>query len=1340
MRYVRLACLTVQFVVVLCSGTQAVSVLGAPRSDGLVEVYHGSASASYSGVSQGISLTTASIDVTGTLRHAQVPPRYRLVPPQAPFELTGLTPDALSKLDIALLRLAFSLALNRDRAGAPWHPPLAWPAPWHGGDGDDVDGPNPQTPAGFPRRPEDWLRVIVKTDDLHAAVDAGLVPQARINRQVAGVIPAGRLDDLLRVPSVEHVAAPSHFTRANDLGRGDARVPEATQAFGVTGSGVIVGIVDSGIDFTHPAFRHPDGTTRLKGIFDIAFPGDLNADGVLDGPIGGGTVFSTAEINDALRRGNGRAFRSAEIGIVAPDQVTGFEIEVSDRSPVDSLHLQIHLEHPDLAQLQVVLLTPSGAQAPLNSLSQATQSMLQATYRVNVPTGTDAIGTWRLVISNSNPDEPVLLYSWALFVNRIIFQEDLNGHGTHVAGSAAGNGASRSAATALRGVAPDADILAVRAERNLQGFDDDDLLLALAWLEQQATTLGKALVTNLSLGGHFGPHDGSTPIELAIDSLAADDRPGRAVVVSAGNEGDEAMHAGGALTASDDRVPLAIQPRGNENGVGSAEVTLWLQGQGALQIGLEYPDPGGFGCLSFEIDPAGTWSNPQTDCANLGRLRPGNALGLRIVDEDANTANLGLIAWSSEPGGVQAILTRWIDTPRYWLLPGAWSLRIRGFNGRWDAWSEGCRPLARCDTRMTVGMPGTSRAAITVGAHTTRANWTDVAGQVQSKPVALNDLAAFSSHGPTRDARAKPDLTAPGQFIASVRSAMMQPCPYLDVALCLDPRLADDLFLSDDYWLSKGTSMAAPIAAGAAALLLQVDPALNAAGVKDLLRQGARRDAFTGPQPAPDDWGAGKLDVESSIRLLQAQNNIPPGSRSVAVAGLRFFAETTDVSFVRQPIGVGTFEDPIVLYEAISGPDPIVRVEGITKIENRANCCSVDPSRERAGSFWLKMVVQNDWGTACTHVDHEIQSVLRQPSDNADGLSFAQSDASVRPFTSDRFTQVIEETELRDFVNFSGGTLPPAESAFFKVVISQVFILPSGTRTGLRATDLGAEASVPDRGMQSDDVNVFYLLQSCNRIPATPGPTPIVSATPTARPPATPTPPPPSETPRSTGPSKAFLPVMLNKDRGCPPKDLFTDVAIVLDASTSMAETVPGGRRKFELAIESARAFVDGMRLNEGGPSDQIALVTFNETSTILQQLTPSRSELHAALDRFTAVRKLSRIELGISTATVHVVGRRHRTENRPVIVLISDGQANPVPGAEAVQAATDAREAFGILIYVIGIGPSIDEAVLKAIATDASRYFFVPDIEQLRSEFAELASTKIPCARENYWPSYVSP
>lgn len=75
----------------------------------------------------------------------------------------------------------------------------------------------------------------------------------------------------------------------------------------LSGEGVLIGFLDSGIDYTHPAFRNPDGTTRILGIWDQTDQSGPAPDGMLYG-----TEYTETAINEAL-------FSAAPLSIV-PEQ------------------------------------------------------------------------------------------------------------------------------------------------------------------------------------------------------------------------------------------------------------------------------------------------------------------------------------------------------------------------------------------------------------------------------------------------------------------------------------------------------------------------------------------------------------------------------------------------------------------------------------------------------------------------------------------------------------------------------------------------------------------------------------------------------------------------------------------------------------------------------------------------------------------------------------------------------------------------------------------------------------------------------------------------------------
>ena len=118
------------------------------------------------------------------------------------------------------------------------------------------------------------------------------------------------------------------------------------------------------------------------------------------------------------------------------------------------------------------------------------------------------------------------------------FDDDANGHGTHVLGIAAGDGSQTGGgipAYTYVGMAPRADLMAVRT-----GYTDTSVLDGVAFVFARATALGKNAVVNYSHGTHFGPHDGTSPLEAGFSALSG---PGRIIVKSAGNERGQARHA-----------------------------------------------------------------------------------------------------------------------------------------------------------------------------------------------------------------------------------------------------------------------------------------------------------------------------------------------------------------------------------------------------------------------------------------------------------------------------------------------------------------------------------------------------------------------------------------------------------------------------------------------------------------------------------------------------------------------------------------------------------------------------------------------------------------------------
>jgi subtilisin family serine protease len=159
--------------------------------------------------------------------------------------------------------------------------------------------------------------------------------------------------------------------------------------------------------------------------------------------------------------------------------------------------------------------------------------------------------------------------------------------------------------------------------------------------------------------------------------------------------------------------------------------------------------------------------------------------------------------------------------------------------------------------------PGNEPAAITVGA--SNSFGTDARGD--------DSITSYSSRGPTRsfwidddglrhyDNLLKPDLVAPGNRIvgaAAADNSLLANHPELDanVSTLRSRRM---MYLS-------GSSMAAPIAAGAAALIIQANPKLTPGLVKAILMYTAQ--SLAGANML--EQGAGQINVEGAIRLARA--------------------------------------------------------------------------------------------------------------------------------------------------------------------------------------------------------------------------------------------------------------------------------------------------------------------------------------------------------------------------------------------------------------------------------------------------------------------------------------
>lgn len=411
----------------------------------------------------------------------------------------------------------------------------------------------------------------------------------------------------------------------------------------------------------------------------------------------------------------------------------------------------------------------------------------------------------------------------------LVRERDTDGHGTLVMSVAAGDGSSSGGI--LVGVAPAAEIVAVKTS-----FFTSDILAGVSYIFDEAERAGRPAVVNLSLGGHSGPHDGTSLFEQGLDELAQG--AGRAVVVSAGNEGDKALHVSRTLRPGGS-ASFSVDPRSD-----------------TLNLELWYP-----GASRFTLTVAPPIGAPLVVSSGLigSAITPS---GLVYVDNASSGP--------SPTNGDRSIL---VDLSGL-LGAGRWSFTVAdaGGAGRLDGWitSFDGTTFVEGDTASTVDEPGNAARVVTVGSFNTKARWDSATGsQDFSAQYPLGAISSFSSRGPTRDGRQKPEITAPGAWIAGALSASAPTDGY---------RVLPD----GAHQLLLGTSFSAPHVAGTAALMLSVDPRLTGEEIKAALVRTARRDGETGTVPNPA-WGFGKLAANEAVAAVEGS---PPAEGiSLAIEG-----------------------------------------------------------------------------------------------------------------------------------------------------------------------------------------------------------------------------------------------------------------------------------------------------------------------------------------------------------------------------------------------------------------------------------------------------------------------
>ncbi len=453
---------------------------------------------------------------------------------------------------------------------------------------------------------------------------------------------------------------------------------------------------------------------------------------------------------------------------------------------------------------------------------------------------------------------------------------DCNGHGSHVAGTAAGFGVTTDGETYSDGytapipastfsigpgVAPEADLYALR----VFGCDGSTNLVtpALDWAadpNDDGNFADHLDVVNMSLGSSYGsPQD---PDAVASNNLVD---LGTMVVASIGNSGD-VYEVGGspgnatkvlAVAASDDGndvvdglkidSPADIEPAdtvdGDQNNIFAA----------LKSVAYDWDNEPGV--TNTEVVKVGDWSQPPSDTNNTdgcSAYTAGEAATLvgKIVLQfwtDGSDRRCGSVARSGNAntaGAAGAI-----------------------FGNDQNSFSAGITGSTVIPVMITIKQASDAINAELDGGTPVRATLTnELRNSVQIvTPGAVDQLASFSSRGVGMSGNVKPDVAAPGVTTFSVAVGT-----------------------GDEGIAESGTSMAAPHVAGEAALVRGAHPGWSVEQAKAAIMNTATQDVFTGPNHTgdvygPERVGAGRVKADAAVEATTlAYNKTDHGAVSVS--------------------------------------------------------------------------------------------------------------------------------------------------------------------------------------------------------------------------------------------------------------------------------------------------------------------------------------------------------------------------------------------------------------------------------------------------------------------------
>lgn len=383
---------------------------------------------------------------------------------------------------------------------------------------------------------------------------------------------------------------------------------------------------------------------------------------------------------------------------------------------------------------------------------------------------------------------------------------DTSGHGTAVAGVAAGNG--RNSKGRYAGVAPKSNLLVVKLGSPRQdGFPrTTELMQGIDYVIKKALELRMPVAVNISFGNTYGSHDGTSLLERFIDDISNIWKS--CICIGSGNEASSAGHTSGEMQeGKEEIIQLAVQ--NNQTAFG---IQIWKEYTDVVDISL--------------MTPAGVTVGPIQEILGSQRFSVGQT---------------EILLYYGEPSPYSTVQEIYIDLlPKdTYVMGGVWRLILnprKVVNGSYELWlpsenvlNKGTGFLFPTD-HTTLTIPSAAGRVITVGAYN----------------ALTFAYADFSGRGYTRETNlVKPDLVAPGVNVTAAA-------------------------VGGGYAQFTGTSFATPFVTGSTALMMEWgivkgnDAYLYGEKAKAYLRRGAKELPGFTEYPNPQ-VGYGALCVRNSL-------------------------------------------------------------------------------------------------------------------------------------------------------------------------------------------------------------------------------------------------------------------------------------------------------------------------------------------------------------------------------------------------------------------------------------------------------------------------------------------